>query len=287
MADVDESIAGQMRTLLHNRRFQNVESAWRALDFLIRRAETGTQLKIYVLHLPKKALTADLIPARDLRDTALYKILVEETVGTPGAQPWALMAANYMFGPGNDDVELAGRIALLAGAANTPMIARADPALLGGEEELAAFNELKSIPEARYIGLALPGFLLRLPYGKDTSPTEHFALEEMVGEPKHSDYLWGNPAFFCAALMAEAFTDAGWEMQPGDALDMAGLPAHVYKKDGETVMKPSAEVVMTESQAGALMERGLIPLLSMKNTDRVHVAGFRSIADSPLAGRWR
>ena len=109
----------------------------------------------------------------------------------------------------------------------------------------------------------------------------------MPEAPKHHDYAWGNPAFACAYLMAEAFTQVGWDMRPGEALDIEDLPAHVYKKDGETVMKPCAEVLMTVSEAEALMDRGLIPLLSMKDSDRVHVAGFRSIAGTGLAGRWR
>jgi type VI secretion system protein ImpC len=167
------------------------------------------------------------------------------------------------------------------------MIARADSALLGEAQELAAFSELQKIAEARYIGLALPGFLLRLPYGKETSEAELFPLEEMPEEPKHQDYVWGNPAFACAVLMAEAFSESGWDMRPGEALDIPDLPAHVYKKkDGETTIKPCAEVLMTESEAEALMERGLIPLLSMKDSDRVHVAGFRSINGTELAGRW-
>jgi type VI secretion system protein ImpC len=197
-----------------------------------------------------------------------------------------MIAANYTLGPGDEDVELAGRIALLAAAAGSPVIAHADAALLGDAKEIAAFRELQAIPEARYIALALPGFLLRLPYGKETSPAELFPFEEMSADPKHSDYLWGNPSLACAALLAEAFSESGWEMRPGDALDISGLPAHVYKKDGESVIKPCAEVVMTESDATALMERGLIPLLSIKGSDRVHVAGFRSISGAPLAGLW-
>src|SRR5260370_25147019 len=74
-------------------------------------------------------------------------------------------------------------------------------------------------------------------------------------------------------------------MRPGDALDISGLPAHVYKKDGEAVMKPCAEVLMTVGEAEALMERRLIPLCSMKDSDRVHVAGFRSITGKAFAGR--
>jgi len=284
LAQVDNATAAQMRALLHYKPFQSLEAAWTSLYFLVRLIETDTDLKIYVWHMPKKTLASDLLPATDLKSTTLYRVLVKETVSTPGAHPWAVVAGNYSFGPGAQDVEMLGRFALLAGAANTPLIARADASLLG--DDLTAWSELRAIAEAKYIGLALPGFLLRLPYGKESSPTDTFHFEEMADEPKHSDYLWGNPSIACAALMAQAFTRGGWEMQPGDLLDMSGLPAHVYKKDGEAVMKPCAEVLMTQEEAEALMALGLMPLLSMKNSDRVHLAGFRAINGEPLAGRW-
>jgi type VI secretion system protein ImpC len=286
LQQVDAAIAAQMRALLHERHFQALEAAWRALFFLVRHAETNAQLTIYLWNLPKKSLMEDLLPATDLRNTAIYRVLVQETVATPGAQTWALVAGNYTFGTSNQDIELLGRIALLAAAGGSPMIARAGSALLGDGPEMAGWKELQTIAEARYIGLALPGFLLRLPYGKETSSTERFPLEEMPDEPKHGEYLWGNPAFACATLIAEGFSESGWDMRPGDALDIAGLPAHVYKKDGETQLKPCAEVLMTQGEAEALMERGLIPLCSMKDSDRVHVAGFRSITGKALGGRW-
>jgi type VI secretion system protein ImpC len=286
LQQVDAAIAAQMRALLHEPRFQALEAAWRALFFLVRHAETNDRLKIYLLNLPKRTLMEDLLPADDLRKTAVYRVLVQETVATPGAQTWALLAGNYTFGNSNQDVELLGRTALLAAAGGSPMIARAGAALLGDGPEMAGWKELQTIAEACYIGLALPGFLLRLPYGKDTSSTERIAFEEMPGEPTHREYLWGNPAFACAALIAQGFSESGWDMRPGDALDIAGLPAHVYKKDGETHLKPCAEVLMTQGEAEALMERGLIPLCSMKDSDRVHVAGFRSITGKALAGRW-
>ncbi len=286
LAQVEGAITEQMRAVLREPRFQALEAAWRGLDFLVRRADTNSSLKIYVMHLPKRTLAGDLLPSDDLRRTAIYRVLVEETVGTPGGEPWAMVAANYGFGPRDEDVELLGRIALLAAAAGCPVIASADAALLGDGKELAAWKQLQAIPEAACIGLAMPRFLLRLPYGKETNGTDAFPFEEISGEPKHGDYVWGNPAFACAYLMAEAFSASGWEMRPGDSLDIEDLPAHSYKKDGETVLQPCAEVLMTESEAQGLIERGLIPLLSIKGSDRVRVGGFRSIAGGPLAGRW-
>jgi type VI secretion system protein ImpC len=259
IAQVDAATSESMRALLHDRRFQALEAAWRALDFLVRR----TDAKIRVLHLPKEKLIEDLLPATDLRETLLFRALKDD--------PADMIAANYSVGPGNEDIEILGRIALLASTAKSPMIAQADTALLGSAQELAGWSELQKIPEARYIGLALPGFLLRLPYGKETSPIDAFAFEEATRELKHGEYLWGNPAFACAYLAADA-----------PELDIENLPAHFYRKDGETVMKPCAEVLMTESEAESLIERGLIPLLSMRDSDHVRVAGLRSIDGRPL-----
>src|SRR5258708_4637487 len=216
LQQVDAAIAAQMRALLHEPHFQALEAAWRALFFLVRHAETNDRLKIYILNLPQKTLLEDLLPAADLRTTAIYRVLVQETVATPGAQTWALIAGNYTFDASNQDIELLGRIALLASAGGSPMIARAGSALLGDGPEMAGWKELQTIGEASYIGLALPGFLLRLPYGKETSPTERIVFEEMPGEPKHREYLWGNPAVACAALIAEAFSASGWDMRPGE-----------------------------------------------------------------------
>ncbi len=271
-ATKDARVSTALRALLRERQFQALESAWRALFFLVRRVETSADFKIFLLHLPKRAAAADIGDASDLRETALFRVLVRDAVQIPGAEPWAAIVANYTFGPGAADIGLLGRMALLASAVGAPFMAGAGAELLGDDAGMASWNELRRIPEARYLGLALPRFLLRLPYGRDTSPIETFDFEEMPGAPEHSAYLWGNAAFACAALLAE-----------GSDLDLTDLPAHVYREDGESVIQPCAEVLMTEGEAEALIDRGLMPLVSIKNTDRARLAGFRSIADPPAA----
>ena len=53
-------------------------------------------------------------------------------------------------------------------------------------------------------------------------------------------------------------------------------------------LKPCAEVLLTDEAAEMLLDRGFMPLASMKNADRVRVVRFQSVADPPvaLAGRW-
>jgi type VI secretion system protein ImpC len=118
---------------------------------------------------------------------------------------------------------------------------------------------------------------LRLPYGKETSPIDSFPFEEMP-EMKHSDYLWGNPAFLCVSLLAQAFESSGWDMK-SIPRRVDGLPIHIYREDGEPVAKPCAEVLLTHSEAIALMEAGVMPLVSIKGQDAAMIPRFQSVAD--------
>jgi len=303
LAVIDRALGSLMGAVLHNPDFQSLEAVWRATFFLVRQLETSSQLKLYLFDISKQELAADLGSSTDLRDTGVYRLLVEESVETPGAEPWAIIVGNYSFGAGDDDVDVLSRMARIATRARAPFLAEASAHLLGcsslastprPREWKASQNlsrgwaGLRHLPEAEAVGLALPRFLLRLPYGKGTSPLESFDFEEFAEVPVHEDYLWGNPAFAVALLLAQSFSEAGWEMGSGSTSEIANLPLHVYPRDGGSESKPCAEVLLTEDAAVRVMDEGLIPLVSFKDRDLVRVVRFQSIADPAraLAGRW-
>ena len=305
LAAVDVSISELMRTVLHHPDFQAIEAAWRGVHFLVSRLETDTRLRLYLLDISKAELSSDLKAAEDLRATGIYRLLVEETVETPGGEPWAVLAGNYTFDRTGEDAELLGRMAKIAGMAGAPFVSSAHAHLLGceslietpdpddweqlpNEEGNEAWAALRGLPEAIYVGLALPRFILRLPYGEDTDPTEQFEFEEMAPKTVHEHYLWGNPALACAYLLSEAFSRHGWNLRPGVVQDIVGLPLHIYREEGESRIKPCAEVALTERAAERILEKGLMPLLSFRNQDTVRLARFQSLADplTHLMGPW-
>jgi len=241
-----------MRALLHHPRFQALESAWRGLDFVLRQPEDDTAARIHIAQFSRKDLERDLAEATDLRSTKIYALLHN--------RPWQGIFGLYTFGDSDADIDLLGRIALLADSAKAPFVAE------GSADMGAHWEELRSIPEARRLGLALPRFLLRLPYGAKSSAIESFAFEEMPAIPVHSHFLWGNPALACLALLVSG-------TEEGDGLDLHHLPLHNYKEDGEWKMTPCAEVWMTEPQVSALMEQGFMPLVSFRDSDRIRLAG--------------
>jgi predicted component of type VI protein secretion system len=89
-------------------------------------------------------------------------------------------------------------------------------------------------------------------------------------------------------LLAESFAKQGWELRPGAITEIGGLPVYVYKVEGEPATLPCAEVLLTQTAAEEMMERGFMPLASLKDQPTVRLVRFQSIADPPssLAGRW-
>ncbi len=301
VARVDEAIGQSMRAILHHPDFQAVEAGWRAVQFLLRRLETDAQLQLFLLDISKADLAADLHSADDLRTTGMYRLLVDEAA----SQPWGMLAGLYTFDQGQEDVELLGRLAQIARQAGAPFLAAASSRLLGcaslaatpdpddwrlawepAEQEVWA--ALRQLPEASYLGLALPRFLLRLPYGQESAPTEAFRLEEMPEGSPHEAYLWGSPAILGVYLLAQAFSQFGWKFRPGLLEEVEDLPVHIYREDGENRAKPCAEVVLGERALERMLRLGLMPVLSQPGRAAVRVASFRSLAEptTPLAGRW-
>ena len=262
-----EALASElMRGILHHSRMQAIEAVWRAAFMLVRGIETDTGLEIYILDITLPELISEM--------AAVQKELRRKS-------PWALLIGNYTFAQTELDAQVLRRLGVLASSLGAPFLAEAQ---LPRESTDRAWTELRHSPEATWIGLALPRFLLRLPYGKETSALETFPFEELP-QSEHGAYLWGNPAFLCAFLLGKAYLDQGWEMRRVERR-VEGLPLHVYREDGEPVAKPCAEILMTEREAESLLEAGFMPVASLKEQPAAMVVRFQSIAEplAPLAG---
>lgn len=302
---VDETTSQLMRSILHHPQFQALESAWRGLYLVVRRAETGVDLKLFILDISKGEIADKLKSVNNLTDSMIYDVFVKDTIGTPGGEPWAVFCGNFNFGVNVDDVATLIRLSQLSKVANSPFISHVRPDMFGissfaanpdyrdwkiaeDSNEFKLWNTLRSSPESKYLGLAVPRFLTRLPYGEKSDPTENFSFEEMGSQPKHEHFLWTNPSFFCALLLVQSYRVHGWDMGSGLFQDIEGLPIFLYEEDDETKTKPCAEVVLTETACNKILEEGLMPLLSFRNTDRVHLARFQSVASpvSSLNSRW-
>jgi type VI secretion system protein ImpC len=247
------ALGERMCRLLHGPRFQAVEAAWRGLDFVMRSGSgSGSDTRICIAQLPKAEA------GRDPLDGRMQSLL--------SARRWRAVIGLYAFGPEAADIEFLGRMARLAAHVGAPFITE------GSLEMGDLWEQLRAIPEASYLGLALPRFLLRLPYGARNNAIDSFPFEEMPAPPVHTHFLWGNPALAFLTLLTA-----------GGALNLEGLPVHTYEHEGELQMTPCSEIWMTETQVLSMIDLGMMPLVSFRDSDRVRLAGFRAINGDELA----
>src|SRR5919201_1688363 len=89
IAEIDKKLTDQVNVILHNERFQQLESAWRGLHYLVNNTETDEMLKIRVMNISKKDLGRTL---KKFKGTAwdqspLFKKIYEQEYGQFGGEP--------------------------------------------------------------------------------------------------------------------------------------------------------------------------------------------------------
>ena len=288
IAQIDELISAQLNEVLHQPEFQKLESTWRGMHYLVSNTETSSRLKLRVMNISKKELLRDLEKAVEFDQSTLFKKIYEEEYGTLGGKPYGALVADYEFGRHPQDVALLEKISNVAAAAHAPFIGAADPLLFDMESftelgqprdltkifesaELAKWRSFRESEDSRYVALALPRILLRLPYGPKTVPVEGINFNEDVDGTDHSKYLWGSAAWALAARVTNAFAKYSWMaairgVEGGGKVE--GLPVHTFRTDeGDIAMKCPTEIAITDRREKELSDLGFMALVHCKNTD--------------------
>ncbi len=297
IAALDELISAQLNEVMHAPEFQKLEGSWRGLHYLVHQSETSVMLKIRVMNVSKEDLRRDLERAAEFDQSALFKKVYEEEYGTFGGAPYGALIGDYEFGRHPQDMSLLEQISHVAAGAHAPFIAAADPSLLNLDSytdltlprdlakifdtvEYAKWRSFRESEDSRYVGLALPRTLMRLPYGPETVPVESFNFKEEVDGKEHSKYLWGNAAYAFGTRLTEAFAKYGWcaairGVEGGGLVE--GLPTHTFMTDeGEVALKCPTEIAITDRREKELSDLGFIPLVHCKGTDYAAFFGAQS-----------
>ena len=300
IAELDRKLTEQVNVILHHPDFQKLEGAWRGLHYLVNNTETDEMLKIRVMNISKADLGKTL---KKFKGTAwdqspVFKKIYEEEYGQFGGEPFGCLMGDYYFDQSPPDVELLGEIAKVSAAAHSPFIAGASPTLMQMDSwqelanprdltkifltpEYAAWRSLRESDDARYIGLAMPRFLARLPYGAKTSPVDAFDFEEDTGAADHSRYTWANAAYAMAVNINRSFKLYGWcsrirGIESGGAVE--GLPVHTFPTDdGGADMKCPTEIAISDRREAELAKNGFMPIVHRKNSDFAAFIGAQSL----------
>ena len=158
---------------------------------------------------------------------------------------------------------------------------RRDLTKIFGTAEYAAWRSLREADDSRYLGLCLPRYLARLPYGSKTDPVEDFDFEETVDGSDHSKYCWANAAYAMATNITRSFKQYGWStsirgIESGGAVE--GLPTHTFPtEDGGVDMKCPTEIAISDRREAELAKNGMMPLIHKKNSDFAAFIGAQSL----------
>ena len=300
IAAIDHKLTEQINLIIHHPDFQQLESAWRGLHYLVNNTETDEMLKIRVMNISKNELRKTLRKFKGVAwdQSPLFKKVYEEEYGQFGGEPFGCLVGDYYFDHSPPDVELLREMSQVAAASHTPFLAAAAPTVMQMDSwqelsnprdltkifqtpEYAAWRSLRESEDSRYIGLAMPRFLARRPYGAKSDPIEEFDFEEDVEGADHNKYAWANSAYAMATNITRAFKLYGWctrirGIESGGAVE--NLPTHTFPTDdGGVDMKCPTEIAISDRREAELAKNGFMPLIHKKNSDFAAFIGAQSL----------
>jgi type VI secretion system protein ImpC len=300
IAAIDKKLSDQVNLILHHEDFQKLEGSWRGLKYLVDNSDPDEMLKIRVLNIAKNDLrkTMRRYKGTGWDQSPIFKKLYEEEYGMFGGAPYGCLVGDYFFDHSAPDVELLGEMARVAAAAHAPFIAGASPNLMQmnswqelanprdltkifSNTEYAAWRGLRDSDDSKYVGLAMPRYLARMPYGSKTNPVDEFDFEEDTEGGSHAKYTWSNSAFAMAANINRSFKEYGWctsirGVESGGLV--ADLPTHTFPSDdGGVDLKCPTEIAISDRREAELAKNGFMPLVHRKNTDQAAFIGAQSL----------
>jgi type VI secretion system protein ImpC len=297
---LDRKLTEQINEIIHHPEFQQLESAWRGLQYLVNNTTTGKDLKIRVLNISKDEIRKMLRQYKDVAwdQSPLFKRVYEAEFGQLGGQPYGMFLCDYYFDHSPTDIDVMKGLSKIGAAAHAPVVAGTSPSILGMQSwqelsnprdiakqfdalEYGAWRSLRESTDSRYLALTVPRFLGRQLYGSQGEPVEEFAFEEDTGGGRHDHHLWVNSSYGFAARITDAFRTYGWctrirGVESGGTVE--GLPTAAFPTDeGGMDLKCPTEIAISDRREAELSAAGFIALIHRKNTDKATFIGAQTV----------
>jgi len=306
IAALDALIGAQLDAILHHQRLRRFEGSWRGLAWLVSGLDPPGRVKVKVLNISWGEACRDLERAIEFDQSQLFRKVYEEEFGMPGGEPYGLLVIDHEVrhrpfpGAPSDDVNAVAQLSQIAAAAFVPTVLAASPALLQVEEfadlamladvsdpfgspEYNRWRGLSSREDMRFIAVALPRILARLPWGDDPARADGFRYAEYA--PEISSRVWMTAGYAFAAVVARAFLNYAWPADVrGSDTDFVGaglvtdLPIEPFDTDPDHVwVRPPLDLVLSDRLEAALVQAGLMPLSTLPYGEEAVFSAVRSL----------
>lgn len=288
IADIDRRLTAQVNEIMAEPSVKSLETSWRSIKYLVDSIDFREKIRLELLNASKEDLLDDFRNATETVETGLYSTVYKNAIGVYGGKPYGVICSTYDFGPGAEDIELLRSCSAVAAMSHAPFLTNTTPGMFGKNsfQEIPQLRDMESIFEhpryaqwhsfresedARYVGVCLPRFLLRAPYGARESElsVKDFDFSEDVID-QHERYLWGPASVALTSRIADAFARYRWcpniiGPQAGGAIE--NLPLHQYRQDGEFKTKDPCEAPIEYRKEYEFAEQGFIPLVPKQGTN--------------------
>lgn len=297
IALIDQLINDQVNAIIHHQSFQQLEASWRGLWYLVTQAEASRTIKIRVLDISWGEVSKDIERALDVDQSQLFQKIYSEEYGTPGGEPYGVIIGDYEISHKRsarhpyDDISTLSGMSQIAAASFAPFICSVSSEFFGlddfstlgmpinlhsifAQNEYIRWRSLREKQDSRFLGLTLPKILMRKPYRTEPGSYKGIYFYEKSGKDHHTTHLWGNSCYAFGGVLIREFANVGWfghirgvpRDQIGGGL-ITNLPNVGFNADHQKAsVKPSVDVIITDTMERELSDLGLIPLCHCYDT---------------------
>lgn len=302
IAAIDARLSAQVDAILHHPRFQRLEAAWRGVAWLVEVADAARGVKIKVLSLTWQGVARDLERATEFDQSHVFQKIYTEEFDMPGGEPYGLIIADYEPSQHPRDVTALRGLAAIAAAAFSPIVFGCSPRLFELERlsqiaphlnltsvfsrpDFVSWNSLRRMEDSRFLAIALPRVLMRLPYRSDGSRRDGFVYNEQVHANDGSGYLWGGANYAFAAVVIRSYGTTGWftdirgaprDVRGGGVIETLPLPWYTTDRPGVGLRHP-IEASLSEDHERELSDLGFMTVLTARLTPYLVFYGNQSL----------
>lgn len=289
IAEIDVKLSEQIDVILHNDKFQALESSWRGLEHFVFGTNSSEKLKIKLLNVRRDEVDEQFkkYKGKSFTDSDLFRKIFSEEYNTHGGNPYSILVGDYSVSHSRMDIELVRGFGKIAAASHCPFITSVSPKLfkLKSWTELKDYNKVSKVLEgqeysswkslresedSKYVCFTAPRFLSRLPYGRD-NPVKSFSYTEEAHGDSHDNYLWSSSSYLMATNITQSYDATGW-CQKIIGIDnggqATGLNIHTYEgKTGQLESKCPTEIAINYSMEEDFSKIGINVLCHNKSGD--------------------
>jgi hypothetical protein len=209
---------------------------------------------------------------------------LEDILLQAGDDPWSLLIANYSFGADGKDPELLQYMAALSARAGRPCSQPPHSTHLA----MSAGKRCGACLQQSTLALHYRDFCCACRTARMPTHLRSSHLRKCLRAASMTRISGGTPRSSAACSLHNRSRRTRGRCAPVRARNCVGFRSTFIATNGDSEMKPCAELWLTQSEVEQLLDEGFMPLISIRGSDSIRVARIQSIAPNakPLAGRW-